>query len=110
MDVTAALASIRGTDAAADAESRRFEASAATLTAKTYYGVLRGLERLSQLIVQTTAAAATSWSIPNCPWTLSESPHFPHRGVLVDPARSFLSVASLEKVVDGLLYSSMNGA
>eukprot|EP00729_Bicosta_minor_P010498 gene10498-16347_t len=92
--------------------------SVAILTANTYVGVLRGLERVSQLIVATTTttAATTSstttatatWFIPNCPVEMTEAPHFPHRGVLVDPARSFLTVPALKRVVDGLLYSSMN--
>eukprot|EP00039_Didymoeca_costata_P013747 m.213606 g.213606 ORF g.213606 m.213606 type:complete len:654 (+) comp15864_c0_seq1:86-2047(+) len=79
------------------------------LRAKTYVGVLRGLESLSQLIsVNRTNATHSNTFISNCPIVMEDLPNFKYRGVLLDPARTFLSLDSLKNTIDGLLWSKMN--
>lgn len=83
----------------------------ATLTANTYIGVLRGLETFSQLVLYSVVAGAgpiPQYNIPQAPWNISEAPHFSHRGALIDPPRTFLPVADIKRVIDGLLWSKMN--
>lgn len=80
--------------------------SAATLHAKTVYGALRGLETFSQLVVFDFETE--TYTIPNCPWAVSDSPRFPHRGLMIDTARHFLPLASIRAIVDSLPYAKMN--
>lgn len=44
----------------------------------------------------------------DAPWHIVDAPHFPHRGLLVDTARTFLPVPLLQLIIDGLMYSKMN--
>jgi len=77
----------------------------ARLNAKTYVGVLRGLETFVQLIVRSGSGV---YSVPYVPWFISEAPSFKHRGLLLDPARTFIPMQELYNTVDALLYSKMN--
>jgi hexosaminidase len=97
-----------GTD---ESYSLNVTTTSASIRAKTYVGVLRALETFSQLVISTGANSqgdAPIFSIPHLPWTISEAPSFAHRGVLLDPARTFISIPTLEATVDALLFSKMN--
>ena len=61
--------------------------SGASLTAKTVYGALRGLETFSQLV--RFDFEDESYVIDGCPWSISDAPRFPHRGLMIDTARHF---------------------
>ncbi len=109
------------------------DGSAATLSANSSLGVLRGLTTLQQLVYllpsnntqgQATAAApkltpdsnitATSTTpdstlyIYGVPLRISDRPAFPYRGLLLDTARNFYSVASLKRTLDSMELVKLN--
>ena len=88
--------------------------SAATLTALTVWGALRGLETLSQLIEYSGYGGGGGgggggiYELRSAPWAIADAPAFLHRGVMLDTARHFLPVATLLRAIDALAYNRMN--
>jgi len=72
------------------------DGSAASLTAATVYGALRGLETFSQLVVFDFENR--QYFIDGAPWQIDDAPRFPHRGLMIDTARHFLPIAAVKKV------------
>jgi len=70
----------------------------AVLQAQTIYGVLHGLETLSQLVQYYPERR--SYYIPNAPWKISDFPKYKHRGILLDTSRHYYTVQEIEKIVD----------
>lgn len=98
---------------AADKEHYVLEVPAggsATLVAASYEGVLRGLEVFSQIVLYASLEphGERSWHIANVPLQIEDSPDFGHRGLLIDVARTYLSVDTIKTVIDGMMYSKMN--
>jgi hexosaminidase len=86
-------------------------AGAATLTADTVFGALRGLETFSQLVDFAGAGSAS----PDSPFsfvapavTIADFPRFAHRGALIDTARHFLPVVVLQTLIDAMAYTKLN--
>uniref|UniRef100_A0A671EXE8 Beta-hexosaminidase n=1 Tax=Rhinolophus ferrumequinum TaxID=59479 RepID=A0A671EXE8_RHIFE len=73
------------------------------LKANRVWGVLRGLETFSQLIYQDPYGAFTINES-----TISDSPRFPHRGILIDTARHYLPVKSILKTLDAMAFNKFN--
>ena len=61
-----------------------------TLTAKTIYGALHGLQSLSQLVVYDFDA--DSYFIPSTPMQIEDAPRYPHRGTINHSVENFLSI------------------
>jgi len=78
----------------------------ATLQAQTIYGVLRGLESFSQLVVFDFETSA--YKIPTAPCNIWDSPRFPHRGLMIDTARHFQPLRSIREIIDSLPYAKLN--
>jgi len=78
----------------------------ATLTAKTVYGVLRGLETFSQLLAFNFDT--DSYAIADAPWVITDAPRFPHRGLMIDTARHWEPVAAIKSMLDSLPYAKLN--
>eukprot|EP00948_MAST-09A_sp_MAST-9A-sp1_P001530 g1530.t1 len=78
----------------------------AILKAQTIWGVNRGLETFSQL-VQFDHATET-YHIDNTPLTITDSPRFPHRGLMIDTARHFETLDSIRNIIDTLPYAKLN--
>jgi hexosaminidase len=78
----------------------------ATLTAATYYGALRGLETFSQLVQFNFSSH--SYLISGAPWHIHDFPRFPHRGVMIDTARHFLSLTTIHTMIDSMSYAKFN--
>jgi len=76
----------------------------ASLTAKTVYGALRGLETLSQLV----EFDMTSMSYLVNETMIVDSPRFQFRGVLIDTARHFVEVPVILQHLDAMAYNKMN--
>jgi len=85
--------------------SLSIQITGATLTAETIYGAMRGLETISQMI--TFDFDAMEYVVPS-PVMIEDSPRFPHRGLMIDVARHWESIASLKILVDSLPYAKMN--
>ena len=82
-------------------------AGAATLTADTVFGAMRGLETLSQLVDFVGGAAAPySFVVPTV--EVADSPRFAHRGALVDTSRHFVPVPTLLAYLDAMAYTKLN--
>lgn len=73
-----------------------------TLSADTVYGVLRGLETLSQLVGYVDGAFVVNAA------KVVDSPRFPWRGALVDTARHWIPLPALYAFIDALTYNKMN--
>ncbi len=78
----------------------------ATLHAKTVFGALRGLETFSQLVMFDFDSEA--YTIPSAPWGITDSPRFPHRGLMFDSARHFEPIATIKALIDSLPYAKLN--
>eukprot|EP01100_Stratorugosa_tubuloviscum_P006204 TRINITY_DN2685_c1_g3_i1.p1 TRINITY_DN2685_c1_g3~~TRINITY_DN2685_c1_g3_i1.p1 ORF type:complete len:525 (+),score=222.79 TRINITY_DN2685_c1_g3_i1:63-1637(+) len=81
--------------------------SNATLTAKTVFGALHGLETFSQL-VDFTAINGIGFLIQNIPISIDDAPRFVHRGLMIDSSRHFIPLSLIFSTVDALAYNKLN--
>ncbi|KAE9547777.1 hypothetical protein FO519_009013, partial [Halicephalobus sp. NKZ332] len=88
-------------------ESYKIEAtpgsSQVLILGSTIWGALRGLESFSQLIYKDKKG---SWWLRAA--SINDHPRFPHRGVMIDTARHFLSVNILKRQIDLMAQNKMN--
>ncbi|XP_006901497.1 PREDICTED: beta-hexosaminidase subunit beta [Elephantulus edwardii] len=77
--------------------------SVANLKANTVWGALRGLETFSQLIFQDRYG---TFSINES--TISDSPRFPYRGILIDTSRHYLPVPIILKTLEAMAFNKFN--
>ncbi|KAI8499287.1 hypothetical protein Bbelb_230510 [Branchiostoma belcheri] len=116
-------------------ESYRLEVPAsgdATLRAQTAWGALRGLETFSQLVYEDNGkphgdyitthgdyiiTRTEAWRTPSCiklakgyatSTTISDSPRFGHRAIMVDTARHFIPLPYILQNLDAMAYNKMN--
>ena len=80
--------------------------ASASLSAKTVYGALRGLETFSQLVDFDFEKEA--YVIGGAPWSIKDAPRFPHRGLMIDTARHFEPLAAIKSIIDSLPYAKIN--
>jgi hexosaminidase len=73
-------------------------AGGAFLSAVTQWGALRGLESFSQLCVWQGPDVPTAYTVTNAPVTISDSPRFAARGVLIDTSFNFLTTDAIRQV------------
>jgi hexosaminidase len=78
----------------------------ATLHAVTIYGAMRGLETFSQLVLYDFDKM--NYNVQNGPWSIKDAPRFPHRGLMIDSARHFDTLASVRGIIDSLSYAKCN--
>ena len=64
------------------------------IAASSFFGARHGLETLSQLIVKDGSLPAL---LITKEVRITDSPAYPHRGLLIDTSRNFVSVATIEK-------------
>ncbi len=76
--------------------------SAATLTAPTALGAMRGMQTFLQLVQITP----TGFAVPAV--TIKDSPRFPWRGTMIDVSRHFIPVDVLKRNLDGMAFVKMN--
>ncbi len=81
-----------------------------SLSAATPAGLLYGCQTLLQLlppeIFSRTRQNVTSWKVPCV--TIEDCPRFPWRGLMLDPARFFLTPDFIKKYIDLLAMHKMN--
>jgi len=82
------------------------DGSAATIHAVTVYGALRGIETFSQMVLYDYDMAM--YTLPNAAWTITDSPRFPHRGLMIDVARHYQTIQSIRNIIDSLPYAKLN--
>ncbi len=71
------------------------------IKANSFVGVLRALETFSSVIDRTSLALPAVFSI-------ADAPRFPHRGLLIDSARHFLSVGKILRIIDAMSFTKLN--
>ncbi|XP_075212922.1 beta-hexosaminidase subunit alpha-like [Lycorma delicatula] len=76
----------------------------AILTSRTVWGILRGLETFSQLIVPSDDGV----SIVVKSVSVEDEPRFKHRGLLIDTSRHFLPVLTIKAIIDGMECNKLN--
>lgn len=76
----------------------------AQIVAKTVWGALRGLETFSQLI--WTDGESNHRFVNET--VIRDHPRFPHRGLMIDSARHYLSVGIIEQVIESMSYNKLN--
>ena len=77
-----------------------------TIKAQTIYGVIRAVESLSQLVQFNVIEK--SYEILNLPIKIIDAPRFQHRGLLLDTARHYYTIATLKKLLDSMAYNKLN--
>ncbi|EJF60954.1 N-acetylhexosaminidase [Dichomitus squalens] len=80
------------------------DGSAATLTANSTLGLLRGLTTFGQLWY---AYDGTTYAIET-PVTIEDSPAYPYRGFMLDTARNFFPVADIKRTLDAMSWVKLN--
>ena len=78
----------------------------ASLRARSYIGLLRALETLSQLIQEESTGTPSSRLVLPASVLIQDSPAFSHRGILLDTARNFIPIPTLQRVIDAMMYVS----
>jgi len=98
IDCRAASAAFPGLDDD-EAYTLQIDAVEARVTAATEWGVLRGLTTLAQL-------SASGGGLPGV--VINDAPRFAWRGLMVDVARHFISVATLLRTLDAMALVKLN--
>ena len=76
----------------------------ATLTAASCWGAIRGLETFTQLLTMNGAREIQQGN----GLQITDAPRFKMRGLMLDPARHFLSVAEVTKTIDAMAQNKLN--
>ncbi|RZU10610.1 hexosaminidase [Kribbella rubisoli] len=87
----------------------RADASGVTVTASTAEGLFRGVTTLRQLL----PAKAEADTVQEGPWeiagtTISDSPRYEYRGVMLDVTRHFFTVDQVKKFIDLVSQYKLN--
>ncbi|XP_044508140.1 beta-hexosaminidase 3-like [Mangifera indica] len=78
----------------------------AQIEAQTVYGALHALQTLSQICQFNFTSRIIE--VPMTPWTISDKPRFPFRGLLIDTSRHYQPVSVIKSVIDSMAYSKLN--
>jgi hexosaminidase len=77
-----------------------------TISSKTIWGALRGLESFTHFLVRN--ADMSRVELVSSAVSVTDAPRFGHRGMLIDTARHYLSVPTIQKVIDALPLNKFN--
>ncbi|KAH7160207.1 family 20 glycoside hydrolase [Dactylonectria estremocensis] len=78
----------------------------AVIEAKSYVGCLHALESFLQLFFKHSSG--TFWYTPHAPVSIEDEPKYPHRGVMLDVARSWFEVEDIKRTIDAIAWNKMN--
>lgn len=76
----------------------------ASLKSETVYGAVRGLETFSQLVDMNSCP---EYLIRNATVSITDTPRFPWRGLMMDLARHFFSLSELTAIVDQMAQNKL---
>ncbi|KAI5643382.1 glycosyl hydrolase family 20, catalytic domain-containing protein [Phthorimaea operculella] len=86
-------------------ESYKLEVTTiSTLNSSSVWGIIRGIETFSQLFYLTKGFK----QIHINQTLIHDRPNYPHRGLLLDTGRHFLSVQSILRTLDAMAMNKMN--
>ncbi|TQV91178.1 hypothetical protein V2A60_009368 [Cordyceps javanica] len=84
----------------------------ASIAANTTIGLLRGLETFTQLFYRHSSSSAEdgggAYYTDLAPVSVRDAPAMAYRGLLVDVARHWYSVADIRRAVDGMAMNKLN--
>ncbi|GBG27656.1 Beta-hexosaminidase subunit beta [Hondaea fermentalgiana] len=89
-----------------EAYELRVSSSGIELSATTIFGIMRGLETLSQLVSFNFNAGV--YEISNADWFIQDAPQFLHRELLIDSSRHFFPIEYLKQVVVAMAMTKIN--
>ncbi|KAL5231834.1 hypothetical protein ABZP36_030610 [Zizania latifolia] len=78
----------------------------AQIEAQTVFGALHALETFSQLCNFDFSSRLIE--LHSAPWTITDMPRFPYRGLLIDTSRHYIPVPVIKSVIDSMTYSKLN--
>ncbi|XP_055295128.1 beta-hexosaminidase subunit beta-like [Sitodiplosis mosellana] len=78
--------------------------ASAYLESESIWGILRGLESFSQLLVVSSDHTALRVNGTE----IYDKPRYSYRGLLVDTSRHFINVFTLKQILDGMAYNKLN--
>ncbi|MPV48664.1 family 20 glycosylhydrolase [Pseudactinotalea sp. HY160] len=96
-------------DGGAETYQLDVSAAGAIVTGASAHGVFNGTQTLLQLLpefVYSPTAVATDWAAPAV--TIVDSPRYDYRAIMLDPARSFLTVDEVKHVLDAMANAKMS--
>ena len=76
----------------------------ALLVAPTVFGALHGLETFAQLVSYNFASQSYQIALAD----IKDAPRFPHRGVMLDVSRHYISLSVMKKVIDQMAALKLN--
>eukprot|EP00043_Microstomoeca_roanoka_P017928 m.188833 g.188833 ORF g.188833 m.188833 type:complete len:1127 (-) comp16734_c1_seq1:3793-7173(-) len=76
------------------------------ITAGSVWGAMYALETLSQLPQYN--ATTQLFTLPSTPLTITDSPSYPMRGIMVDSANHFITPQTIRRLLDAMAYNKMN--
>ncbi len=74
------------------------------VTAQTIWGALRDITTLQQLIISDGDGGL----LIEQPVSISDSPLYPYRGIIIDSGRNFISLPKIYEQIDGMALSKLN--
>ena len=74
-----------------------------TISARTVFGAMRAMETLAQLMSLTSPGV-----IESCPVEIDDSPAYNYRGLMINPAKTFMPLEFIKRVVNGLVLNKLN--
>ncbi|WP_461109274.1 family 20 glycosylhydrolase [Tessaracoccus terricola] len=78
-------------------------ADGAVITSSSAHGLFNGTSTLRQLLpamIESSTPVVADWSAPAV--EIEDAPRFVHRGIQLDPARSFVEVEEVKEIIDTL--------
>ncbi|MFI5694620.1 family 20 glycosylhydrolase [Kribbella sp. NPDC051586] len=104
-DISLSLGSVSGVPADKTDEGYSLTVSSAgvKIVAAQPHGLFNGSASLRQLLpaaINSPTAGAGPWTVQ--PITVLDYPRYPHRGLQLDPARNFMTVAEIRSMIDQL--------
>ncbi|KAL9234843.1 hypothetical protein vseg_009666 [Gypsophila vaccaria] len=78
----------------------------ASIEANSVYGALHGLQTFSQLCRYNYKTRLIEIGL--APWTITDQPRFPYRGLLIDTSRHYLPLPVIKNVIDSMAYAKLN--
>ena len=95
-------------EAASHPEGYRLQvqASGVVIEARDLAGFVYGVQTLLQLLPEAPDASGLAWQVPGV--TLVDYPRFGWRGIMLDSARHFFTIADIKKFIDTLAMHKFN--
>ncbi|VDC07078.1 unnamed protein product [Peniophora sp. CBMAI 1063] len=84
------------------------DGSEAALTANSTLGLVRGLTTFEQLWYYGGSENPNTTYTLEAPLEINDAPAYPYRGLMLDTARNFFPVSSLERLIDQMSWSKLN--